>query len=183
MNRPASFAALVRTIACLILGAIAPCGVSFGQKPLKPPEEIQKKLDYFIGDWTGVWEFADRKVFQKDASRRWMLDGRFALITGSYDGAKFHAVTGWDAASGKITDWIFVSDGTHLKDVWTVAVDGELFTLKGQSEGVTGDGKRFTAEKVARIVGRDKFLYEATNVRVDGRPAPGYKWTAVRGRK
>lgn len=80
--------------ACIVLCTSL---ATFGQNATQVPKDIQNKLEYFDGQWTGKWTYSNGDTKNEFLTRKSILGGRFALLTGHIGELDFHMVSGWDA--------------------------------------------------------------------------------------
>lgn len=132
-------------------------------EPMSPGDSLMS-LQWLIGDW--VSESADGVVEQ---NFYWSQDGNFILgkFSVTVDGEL--AVSGdqrlaWDPLRKQIRGWIFDSEGSQLRTVWTPLDDSWMVNV----EGVNPDGSLGSATNYYQLAGEDQLVWNSTQRIVDG---------------
>ncbi|HWB10939.1 MAG TPA: nuclear transport factor 2 family protein [Pirellulales bacterium] len=83
---------------------------------------------------------------------------------------------GWDAHEKQIKSWSFDSQGGHALGLWFGKPDRWII----EAESVSPDGSRSTGTNIYSPDGPDAFVWEATNVEINGEPTPDRSLRMVR---
>ncbi|MGI6420589.1 MAG: hypothetical protein ACOX1P_33575 [Thermoguttaceae bacterium] len=163
------------------LAALCVCGKAAGQeKDAVPPQNVNKRFEYLVGNWTIEGKVAD-DAFQAKCSYRW-TPGKHGLVThwsGSFGATAVHgtAVYGWDSKAGEIVDFGFVRELGWRQIRWTPKGENRW---EGQMTGVI-QGEE-SQGKIAAVFESDD-LFVVTSERNASNPEQVYRYRRARAAK
>jgi len=143
------------------------------------PGDAQKKLEDLVGTWDvemSIWSKgpdAPPSVTHGSAVNTWVLGGRFVRqeYKGEMMGMPFEGIgyTGYDNYNKKYVSF-WIDNSTTQTTTMSGLADrsGRTFTLYGtMDEWLTGENGK-TVKYVTRIVNRDKNIFEAYDLGIEG---------------
>ncbi|NIP85448.1 MAG: DUF4440 domain-containing protein [Planctomycetales bacterium] len=123
-----------------------------------PLEALSWMLGEWVGEggnlsvrWSGVWSENEKFIL-----RRFTIEQAGSVVR------RGTQRLGWDAAAGKIRSWTFLSDGTIVEGDWR-REDGAWIE---KTSGVLSDGKRSAAVNFWVPEGEDRWVLNASHVKV-----------------
>jgi uncharacterized protein (TIGR02246 family) len=125
-----------------------------------------KELAWMVGDWTTG---PSSTGWSLHSACDWTANGNFLIrkytIEGGEDVARAGTeVIGWDPRGHRIRSWVFNSDGSVGKSVWTH--DGKGWTIK--YKGVSADGGKVSVTHVLTCVDANTHTFRSTGRLIDG---------------
>jgi uncharacterized protein (TIGR02246 family) len=132
-----------------------------------PPYEQLKQLEWMIGEWHDT--NLDTEVH---LSCRWDDNQSFIMqhytVKQKDESFKLTQRIGWDPTSEQIRCWFFDSLGGFGEGIWMR--EGNQWVV--EVEGVLLNGENGTSRNIWRYVDENKFVWQAKDRAVEGRPLP-----------
>ena len=139
-------------------------------------------LEWLVGRWTYGGD--SPQIRSADISFRWSRNKNYLLR--EYVIRLPHGETlsgtqriGWDPLTKSVCSWLFASDGSYTKGVWTN--DNGRWVVR--SHGFLQDGRKTSATNIIAPVDADTFTFESTNRTVDGKPEPNVGPVEIKRRR
>ena len=128
-------------------------------------------LEWLVGHWT--YSGNSDHVKSVAVSCQWSRNKNYLLRR--YTIRLAHEEThsgvqriGWDPIAGSVCSWLFASDGSYTKGLWTK--DGDRWVI--QSRGVLRDGRKVSSTNIITPIDAGNFTFQSTNRVMDGKPEP-----------